>query len=292
MLSEAICYSDASSTAHGAHVEIRGTEHKCHKAFSEKEIVRSSTWRELEAIRFALQCFGHKLLRGKIVKWFTDNQSAVRIVLNGSRKFDLQALAMAIFTSCSDYDITLELEWIPRSENEIADSISREVDRDDWSVSQECFEFFEQAFGPHTVDCFASAENTKLKKFYSRYWEPACAGVDGLCHSWNGENCWCVPPVQLIQQVLWKVERSGIEATLLIPEWPSAAFWPFLADFAKIIVDKVRIEGARTILVAGGQANSIFSPNAFNGNFLALRLRSSLFSRTPSLSFTSVSHRS
>ena len=59
----------------------------------------------------------------------------LRIVQVGSRKPHLQDGAMCIFQTCMQFGIRLEMEWIPRSENEVADYISRIVDLDDWQVN-------------------------------------------------------------------------------------------------------------------------------------------------------------
>ena len=153
------------------------------------ERLRSSTWRELEAIRFGLSSLGEKFLCSKVVKWRTDSQSAVRIVQHGSSKADLQALALNIFELTLKFAITLSIEWIPRSDNKFADAISRETDSDDWSISHHIFTWLDGLYGPHTVDCFANASNAKCGKFYSKYWEPGCTDVDGLSQSWRGKNC-------------------------------------------------------------------------------------------------------
>ena len=55
-----------------------------------------------------------------------------RIVKSGSMKLDLQALAWSIFTICSEKCISIDIQWIPRSENTKADYISKIVDHEDW----------------------------------------------------------------------------------------------------------------------------------------------------------------
>lgn len=52
----------------------------------------------------------------------------------GSKKENLQLIASDIFQSCSYNKITLIPKWIPRSENQEADLISRQTDRDDWGI--------------------------------------------------------------------------------------------------------------------------------------------------------------
>ena len=84
----------------------------------------SSTWRELAAIVFALESFV-PVLEGSLVKWFTDSQTAAKIIEVGSMKLDLHRLAVKIFQFCAEHSIRLEVQWIPRTENEKADYISR-----------------------------------------------------------------------------------------------------------------------------------------------------------------------
>ena len=59
-----------------------------------------------------------------------------------------------------------------------------------------------ELWGAHTVDCFASFYNKKLDRFFSRFWNPGCAGVDAFYQSWTGENCLVVPPVSIVSRVL------------------------------------------------------------------------------------------
>jgi hypothetical protein len=71
------------------------------------------------------------LLANQRVKWFTDNQGVVSIVSKGSMKSDLQSFAMAIYKICMINSVVLDIEWIPRYENEKADFLSRILDYDD-----------------------------------------------------------------------------------------------------------------------------------------------------------------
>ncbi|CAH3182569.1 unnamed protein product, partial [Porites lobata] len=92
--------------------------------------------------------------------------------------------------------------WIPRSDNEVADYLSKFVDFDDWGVKDSYFQTVNSIWGPVTVDCFANSVNAKVPRFYSLFFQPGCLGVDALAFDWGGENCWLVPPVYLIPRVL------------------------------------------------------------------------------------------
>ena len=83
------------------------------------EKVQSSTWCEMKAIELALSSFKEKF-QGKRIKWFTDNQNCVKIVKSGSMKLELQKLARSIYSTCVTKSIYIDIQWIPRSENEKA----------------------------------------------------------------------------------------------------------------------------------------------------------------------------
>lgn len=71
-------------------------------------------------------------------------------------KPDLHELALSIFRLALRYTIDLQVDWVPRSLNVHADSISRFIDCDDWSVSIYFFNHVDGIWGPHSVDRFAS----------------------------------------------------------------------------------------------------------------------------------------
>ena len=125
-------YSDASDSWCGGY-SVEVGPHFSHGLWSTDEAGLSSTWRELKAVYNMLWSLAPKL-RGHIVKWFSDNQNVTRIVDAGSRKQHLRVGAMVIFEICLQYGIKLEMEWIPRSRNQLADCVRKFQDHDDWMV--------------------------------------------------------------------------------------------------------------------------------------------------------------
>ena len=140
-----VVYSDASPTGCGAHLDVNG-EQVCNKQWDLVERRQSSTWRELAAILFALHSF-LPLLVGSYTKWFSDSQTACKIIQVGSMRSELHTIAVEIFQFCANNDIELELQWIPRTEIERADYISRIIDIDDWQISADCFKSLEECWG-------------------------------------------------------------------------------------------------------------------------------------------------
>ena len=69
------------------------------------EAKKSSTWRELKALHFALTSF-KDYVQGKSVKWHSDNQGAVRIVDIGSPNAELHSIAL-IFSFLSKFQCSI-----------------------------------------------------------------------------------------------------------------------------------------------------------------------------------------
>ena len=125
-----IVYSDASGFAWGA-IFLNSNTQICHRPFTQEERAFSSTHRELIAMEYRLKAFG-QTLRNSRVKWFSDSQSSVRIVEEGDIQFVLHTLAIEAFEFCIRSNIELSVQWIPRSLNQKADSVSKLMDINDW----------------------------------------------------------------------------------------------------------------------------------------------------------------
>ena len=111
----------------------------------------------------------------------------------------------------------------------------------------------EQCWGLHTIDCFANFYNTKIEKFFSRFWNPGTAGVDVFFQSWQNENCLLVPPVTLVCETLKHMDRDTAVGTLVISDWPSSAFWPLLQGHYKhAIVTFSRHKGEHFVIHGRG----------------------------------------
>ena len=228
-----IVFSDASSTGYAGY-EVSTVNGVSHGMWAENEAVKSSTWRELVAVYRVLSSLVH-ILANQRVKWYTDNQGVKSIVSKGSMKIDLQNVAYDIFKLCMRKSISLEMEWIPRSENERADYASKIVDYDDWGISDEIFNLIQEKFGALQTDWFASEYNAKLKRFYSRFWNPSCTGVDAFSENWGNEYGLFVPPITIIHRVIKKMIVDRACGVLVIPCWKSAVFWPFICPNGSFI---------------------------------------------------------
>ena len=67
-----------------------------------------------------------------------------------------------------------------------------------------------------------------LSVFNSRFASPGSSGVDVFAQDWSGVNNWLCPPVDLVVPVVRKLQSCSGHGTLIVPEWLSSMFWPFL----------------------------------------------------------------
>ncbi|CAC5399039.1 unnamed protein product [Mytilus coruscus] len=141
-----LIYSDASNTGYGGYV-VETPFNIAHGMWSECEASKSSTWKELNAVRNILLSMIN-VLKDKRIKWFSDNQNVVTIVEKGSMKPELQDIAMCIFENCLIHNISIDVVWVPRTLNEKADFISRIIDYDDWGIDEQLFMYVDSLWGP------------------------------------------------------------------------------------------------------------------------------------------------
>ena len=189
---------------------------------------------------------------------------------------------MGIFDFCLSNGITHEAQWIPRSQNERADLLSRFVDKDDWCVNPSVFRLLDAKWGPHILDRFATYYNAQLSRFNSKFASPGCSRVDAMAQDWSAENNWICPPVSLIVDSVRHLMSCSGRGTLIIPEWPSAHFWPFLRDgssrFSSFVAEVFVLPSVGDLLLEGPGQKQIHKsrPSVFRGcpkfRMLALRL--------------------
>ena len=100
-------YSGSSSIACAAFIE---NKHHIvyHQMLSVTERLQSSTYRELLAIKLAVDSFG-SVLKHQEVQFCSDSQNALKILEKGSRKEYLHGLAMAVFSACVKFNIKVAL---------------------------------------------------------------------------------------------------------------------------------------------------------------------------------------
>lgn len=227
--------TDASENAQGC--TLRGGQLDLRSQFivPAAQRGRSSNWRELMAILLALQRFSD-LLRGQTLLIRSDNTTALACIRNqGSREPELNSIAERIWAVTLQADVRLLTQYIPGDENDEADRLSRWMVKDPtgWQLHPAVFARIQARWGPLSVDLFASETNRLLPRFFSWIFSSKAEGVDCLRHSWPPKS-FAHPTPALIGRVLSKVIAESVKDLVLIaPLWPSAPWWPLLAELAQ-----------------------------------------------------------
>jgi hypothetical protein len=255
--------SDASGVGFGGYVaERQGVE--AIGRWSSTEMTESSTWRELKAVHKVLYALKAEL-KNQRVQWRVDNMNVIHIMRKGSMKAKLQNVMIDIFNVSEAYNILIFPVWIPRAENGRADLLSRlpYKDADDWKVNFALFHRLNRAWGPFTVDRFATSYNTKCQRFNSKVWFKGTEAVNCFTVNWSGENNWLVPPPSLISEAIKKMSRDEARGVLILPCWKSAPYWPIIfpdGEKASFVSDVYEFPLSGNILPGRGR-NGVFSGN-------------------------------
>jgi hypothetical protein len=230
-----VVITDASDEGWGAVVEAGSTSLQLQGRWAPGMRRKHIMVRELAAVRFALRS-ALPDLQQQVVECVIDNSAAFYgLRYWASASVDLMRLLRKIFWLCDRQRITL-LPRLVKSEANPADSLSRFKCDAEWLLDMRVFRQLESSFGPHSIDLFASADNAKLPRFFSMLGGQGAAGANALLQSWEGENAYCAPPWSLIGRVLKKLQGSQhVCCTLLVPDFPSSAWFPALLARAKSV---------------------------------------------------------
>ena len=143
-------HSDASNTGIACVFDVRGKRNICYRNLTDLEKTFSSTWRELEAIRFSLLS-SIKQFKNKCIFWYTDNFATQQVIKCGSNKAHIHSLTLNIFNLTFNHNIHLEVFWVGREYNKEADKISKTIDFDDWYTTQRLINILEQGWGKYRL---------------------------------------------------------------------------------------------------------------------------------------------
>ena len=192
--------------------------------------VMTSNMRELTAIRNGLFAFAKNASwTNCAIRVRSDNLTAVSYVNKmGGRVASLSRIAEQIHSFCLSRRISLTALYLPGELNVEADALSRiEADWSQAMLAPTLFRMIDAVWGPHQLDCFASATNAQLEHYVSLRIDTDCLYPDFLGHPWPERfNCWAFPPYILLPRLLSKIQEEGAECTVLMPVWPEMPWWP------------------------------------------------------------------
>ena len=228
---QATLHSDASTFAWGGVLDGRLLAHGLWTTAERKHHI---TVLELMAVTRNLKAFNAgRRLAFKTIHLHEDNQAVVYILRRKtSRSAVLMAELRRLWAFVDEQEIRLQSISYVRSEDNIADAPSRLTGSDSWRLRASLFQELDEAWGPHTVDRFASASNYLVPRFNSLHEDPLAEAIDCFSEDWTEEKNWLHPPIGCLDQVAQFLREQPSAATVIVPRWPSYPWFQALRELA------------------------------------------------------------
>ena len=220
-------YSDANLRMAGAHTS-RGDYFQREWSLEELQQEFHINFLEIRAARESLS-LAHP---GDIVRLHIDSQTAASYIKKqgGTRSSSLNLEACLLWKEVQSRNLTLLTpHWLSTKENVMADFLSRhQLHQWEFQLSRRIFNLVLDHFHVSpTLDVFASRETRLLPRYMTWYPDRSAIGRDALLHPWD-QVSYCFPPIPLILKTLQKIEKEQIEVVMILPQWPSALWWPLV----------------------------------------------------------------
>ena len=190
--------------------------------------------RELLAVQLGLFQF-RSALQGRTVAVFCDNTTAVAYLrkADGSRSPLLNTLAQEILRWTESLSIHLAPQFLPGSNNVLADALSRphQLPHTEWSLNMTVFLYLRRLW-PVQIVLFATSAIHRCSIYFSHFRDPMSACTDAFLQSWEGLQAYAFPPVAIIPRVLATLRAStGTGLTLVAPHWAQC---PWFSDLLQL----------------------------------------------------------
>lgn len=229
--------TDASGSGWGGHLhDLRLSAHG-HWDHTMKQ--RASNYREIMAVYLSLRSFA-PYIKGNAVTVLSDNVTTTAYLNHmGGPRHCMSLVAKAVWALAHKLDISLAVRYLPGKDNVIADTLSRLCDPYEWRLHPRVFNRINKAFGPHSIDRFASLQSTQLPRYNAVCHDPAAEAVDALAQDWSQDINYVNPPWRLLPRVLQLIKDQQATATVIAPRWPSQPWYHILQSMLVAIPIKV-----------------------------------------------------
>ncbi len=174
-------------------------------------------------------------VKDKHVHVLIDNTTAVATINNmgTSRSRECNLAGRLVWTWCVDNGIWLSAAHIPSVSNIQADKESRQaIGSTEWALNPSIFaKAVRKAQAAPNIDLFPSRLNCKLKPYVAFKPDPEACAFNAFSISWSKYSFYAFPPFSILPQVLQKILLDKATGLLVIPNWPTQAWWPKVLTF-------------------------------------------------------------
>jgi len=200
---------------------------QCSEAWDADLLPLHINFKELRAVHNALR-YWRADLRGHRVLLFVDNMTVMHLLRSGSSRSPLlMAELRQVWALLREEGIDLQSVHIATGLNP-ADQPSRRWQRDAWTFREGCRRQLRAlARRPFSLDPFGTVRATSMAP-------SSCVlhtggqgtAVDGFSVSWKRQSLFLNPPWASLARVILKIHEDRAQGVLVIPRWPSQAWWP------------------------------------------------------------------
>jgi hypothetical protein len=185
---------------------------------------------ELEAILLGLKKFKDLINRQSLLI-LSDNQSSVFAIKKGRHSNPIANKMIKEIYCFLNFPAKVWIAYIPTKENVLADQLSR-PGNEDWALDPAILQGICQEidFQPQ-LELFAQEHNHLLPRFVSSTINRRALAWDAFSFQWSTGDLYANPPFSLIPRVLAKAVSERANLLMIVPEWPSAPWFPLLAPF-------------------------------------------------------------
>lgn len=161
-----------------------------------------------------------------VVRVLTDSRVVMGVVnAMSSRSPRLMADVRRLEALLRARGLLVEASWLASVESVWSDQLYRKRDSSEWSLKRTVFSAIERAWGPLTVDRFATPLNTHLPRFNSRSDCPGTEAVDTHAQSWAGERKLCNGPFAQVVPTIREIRGEDATAVVIVPVWRAQPWW-------------------------------------------------------------------
>ena len=206
--------------------------------------------KELLGAYLALLSRRHELQHRRVALFVDATASVAYLAKWGGPSQVMTRIVRRIWCLCAAWDIrVVQASHISgtRMISVGVDALSRpykfarggEMDRDDWRLRESAFSWLQSMVwsvvgSEAVVDRMASRANRRLPRYNSvSSVDPEAESFSAFAVDWSEVNLsYCFPPFALVPRVLQHVRECQARAVVVVPDWPSQAWWRDLVSMS------------------------------------------------------------
>ena len=160
--------------------------------------------------------------------------------MGGTHSIPCNNIARDIWCWAESKRLWLIAAHIPGVQNVHADREGRTFHKEtEWQLSPRVFAQVTSQFQCVVdIDPMALWTSHQVPKYIAWCADPKATAVDAFTVSWQSLQFWCFPPFSLIPRVLQKIWEDTATGLLLIPYWPTQAWFPAAM---RLLIDHPRV---------------------------------------------------